>query len=63
MSRKKIEYDQPVKVAITARQRALIFEQAVLPLLSVGEMTLRLYAALNYSQNSALDLRRALNGA
>ena len=36
---------------------------AVLPLLSVGEMTLRLYAALNYSQNSAHDLRRALNGA
>ncbi len=35
----------------------------VLPPLSVGEMTLRLYAALNYSQNSALDLRRALNGA
>ena len=30
----------------------------VLPPLSVGEMTLRLYAALNYSQNSALDLRR-----
>ena len=25
----------------------------VLPLLSVGEMTLRLYAALNYSQNRA----------
>ena len=35
----------------------------VLPLLSVGKMTLRLYAALNYSQNSAHDLRRALNGA
>ena len=35
----------------------------VLPLLSVGEMTLRLYAALNYSPNSAHDLRRALNGA
>ena len=35
----------------------------VLLLLSVGEMTLRLYAALNYSQNSARDLRRALNGA
>ena len=29
----------------------------VLPPLSVGEMTLRLYAALNYSQNSARDLR------
>ena len=35
----------------------------VLPLLSVGEMTLRLYAALNYSQNSAHDLRRTVNGA
>ena len=35
----------------------------VLPPLSVGEMTLRLYAALNYSQNSAHDLRRVLNGA
>ena len=35
----------------------------VLPPLSVGKMTLRLYAALNYSQNSARDLRRALNGA
>ena len=31
--------------------------------ISVGEMTLRLYAALNYSQNSAHDLRRALSGA
>ena len=35
----------------------------VLPLLSVGEMTLRLYSALNYSQNSARDLRFALNEA
>ena len=34
----------------------------VLPPLSVGEMTLRPYAALNYSQNSAHDLGRALNG-
>ena len=34
----------------------------VLPPLSVGEMTLRLYAALNYSQNGARDLRRTLNG-
>ena len=38
-------------------------EDGVLPPLSVGEMTLRLYAALNYSQNSARDLRCALNGA
>ena len=36
---------------------------AVLPPLSVGEMTLRLYGALNYSQNSARDLRCALNRA
>ena len=35
----------------------------VLPPLSVGEMTLRLYGALNYSQNSARDLRCAVNGA
>ena len=28
-----------------------------------GEMTLRLYGALSYSQNSARDLRCALNGA
>ena len=34
----------------------------VLPPLSVGEMTLRSYAALNYSQNSAHALGRALNG-
>ena len=43
----------------------LTIEEAylVLPPLSVGEMTLKLYAALNYSQNSARDLRRALNRA
>ena len=35
----------------------------VLPSLSVGEMTLRLYGALNYNQNSAHDFRCALNGA
>ena len=35
----------------------------VLPPLSVGEMTLRLYGALNYSQNSVRDLRCTLNGA
>ena len=35
----------------------------VLPPSSVGEMTLRLYGALNYSQNSAYDLRCTLNGA
>ena len=36
---------------------------AVLPPLSVGEMTLRRYGTLSYSQNSARDLRCALNGA
>ena len=35
----------------------------VLPPLSVGEMMLRCYGAFNYSQNSARDLRCALNGA
>ena len=35
----------------------------VLPPSSVGEMTLRLYGALSYSQNSARDLCCALNGA
>ena len=35
----------------------------VLPSSSVGEMTLRLYGALSYSQNSARDLRCALNRA
>ena len=38
-------------------------ETRMLPPLSVGEMTLRLYAALNYSQNSARDLCRALHRA
>ena len=37
--------------------------RVVLPPLSVGEMTLRLYGALNYSRNSVRDLRCALNGA
>ena len=36
---------------------------AVLPPSSVGEMTLRLYGALSYSQSSVRDLRFALNGA
>ena len=34
----------------------------VLPPSNVGEMTIRLYSALSYSQNSARDLRCALNG-
>ena len=40
-----------------------IVKFSVFPPLSVGEMTLRLYGALNYSPNSAHDLRYALNGA
>ena len=35
----------------------------VLPPSSVGGMTLRLYSALSYIQNSSRDLRCALNGA
>ena len=35
----------------------------VLPPSSVGEMTLRPYGALNYSQDSTHDLRCVLNGA
>ncbi len=38
-------------------------QEGVLPPLSVGEMTLRPYSALNYSQNSIRDLRCVLNGA
>ena len=44
-------------------KRPLVLVPRVLPPLSVGEMTLRLYCALSYSQNSARDLRCALNGA
>ena len=56
-------------IPLWARTEVLLLSWArnpvssVLPPLSVGEMTLRLYAALNYSQYSAHDLRRALNGA
>ena len=35
----------------------------VLPPLSIGQMTLRLYGALDYSQNSARDLCCAVNRA
>ncbi len=45
------------------RKVVLITDTLVLPPLSVGEMTLRLYGALNYSQNSARGLRCAINGA
>ena len=43
--------------------RPCVRVELVLPPLSVGAMTLRLYGALNYSQNRARDLRCALNGA
>ena len=46
-----------------ADSRVPVVKIVVLPPLSVGEMTLRLYGALNYSQNNARDLRRAVNGA
>ena len=45
------------------RQPRSMPQPRVLPPLSVGEMTLRLYSALNYGQNSARDLCCALNGA
>ena len=44
-------------------QKARVLAQEVLPPLSVGEMALRLYGALNYSQNRAHDLRYAPNEA
>ena len=47
----------------TCLSKSKEYDNSVLPLLSVGEMTLRLYGAFNYSQNSARDLRCALNGA
>ena len=54
--------EQAKRRRFTAEYKLRIVRE-VLPPLSVGKMTLRLYAALNYSQNSARDLRRALNGA
>ncbi len=44
----------PSSVAKRLRAVARCRERLVLPLLSVGETTLRLYSAMNYSQNSAL---------
>ena len=41
----------------------VLAQDGVLPPLSVGEMTLRLYGALNYRPNRAHDLRYALNEA
>ena len=58
-----LEYCALCLLFIHPRAPNLISLRSVPLLLSVGEMTLRLYAALNYSQNSARDLRRALNGA
>ena len=48
---------------VAARRFSSLKRNRVLPPLSVGEMTLRLYGAINYSQNNARDLRCALNGA
>ena len=55
--------ESPGAVRIGHPERSHLVEYLVLPPLSVGEMTLRLYAALNYSQNRAHDLRRTVNGA
>ena len=58
----RVYSDMAIETGLVVR---MVYKLAyrVLPPLSVGEMTLRRYAALNYSQNSARDLRRALNGA
>ena len=48
---------------VAARHCSSLKRNRVLPPLSVGEMTLRLYGAINYSQNNARDLRCTLNGA
>ena len=56
-------HEEPASSSAPVEPGRLIMELWVLPPLSVGEMTLRLYGALSYSQNSARDLRCALNGA
>ena len=48
---------------VASRRFSSLKRNRVLSPLSVGEMTLRLYGALNYSQNSAHDLRCALDEA
>ena len=48
---------------VASRRCSSLKRNRVLSPLSVGEMTLRLYGALNYSQNSAHDLRCALDEA
>ena len=58
----EVEILHPGGLALAQELAELCKIQTVLPPLSVGEMTLRLYAALNYSQNSAHDLRRTVNG-
>ena len=49
--------------ALSLADLDVLSEILVLPLSSVGEMTLRLYGTLSYTQNSARYLRCALNGA
>ena len=58
------------RAAIIVREELVLFLNVALILIflvllssSVGKMTLRLYSALSYSQNSARDLRCALYGA
>ena len=48
---------RPIKVC--RKCRIIPWPLRVLPPLSVGKMTLRLYGAINYSQNSVRDLRCA----
>ena len=68
--RRRAEFITPIpkpKKRKDRQQAEIVFDEgnglSVLPPSSVAEMTLRLYGALNYSPNSARDLRCALNGA
>ena len=54
---------KPESLGVIANTKKSVLNLVVLPPLSVGEMTLRPYGALSYSQNSADDLRCAPNGA
>ena len=54
---------RPVPAALSAVHSDEVAKGRVLPPSSVGDMTLRRYGALSYSQNSARDLRCALNRA
>ena len=60
--RRLVTYYVLVVIELSSR-KVHIAGITVLPPSSVAEMTLRLYGTLNYSQNSARDLRCALNGA